>query len=330
MSLQLSGRAGNETGMLGGKFEVVRHGLREPRDYFLFIPTSVRSEPRPLVVMLHGCRQRAADFAASTRMNELAHRRRFRVLYPEQSLSANAFRCWNWFLSEQPAGEGEAAAIAALIRGVASRYPVDRSRIYVAGLSAGGALTAQLAMSHGVLFAACAIIAGLMHRAADSPVEALQAMRTGTRRSPTGIVDEIAGDPNADLRFVPALILSGNRDSTVHPSNAEKLVAQFRRVAELSSQPSARLDLVRNRVLHPPGGRSYRQDDYAYHGRVLLRSISIEGLGHAWSGGDAAYPFNDASPPEASALVWDFLSDFERRQGEAARKRPRWKRLFKL
>jgi poly(hydroxyalkanoate) depolymerase family esterase len=309
MSLQLSGRPGNETGMLGGKFEVVRHGLREPRDYFLFIPTSVRSEPRPLVVMLHGCRQRAADFAASTRMNELAHRRRFRVLYPEQSLSANAFRCWNWFLSEQPAGEGEAAAIAALIRGVASRYPVDRSRIYVAGLSAGGALTAQLAMSHGVLFAACAIIAGLMHRAADSPVEALQAMRTGTRRSPTGIVDEIAGD---------------------HPSNAEKLVAQFRRVAELSSQPSARLDLVRNRVLHPPGGRSYRQDDYAYHGRVLLRSISIEGLGHAWSGGDAAYPFNDASPPEASALVWDFLSDFERRQGGAARKRPRWKRLFKL
>lgn len=315
--------------MLTGTFEVARHGLREPRGYSLFAPTSLRSERRPLLVMLHGCQQGAADFAASTRMNDLAHRHRFRVLYPEQSADANAFRCWNWFLPEEPAGEGEAAAIANLTRDIALRYPVDRSRIYVAGLSAGGALTAQLAMSHGALFAACAIIAGLMHRAADSPGEALQAMRTGTRRSPTDVVDELAHDPNVDLRFVPALILSGDQDSTVHPSNAEKLIAQFLRVAELSSESSARLELVRNRVLHP-GGRSYRQDDYVYHGRALLRFISIEGLGHAWSGGDAAYPFNDAMPPEASKLVWDFLSGFERRQDGATHKRPRWKRLFDL
>jgi poly(hydroxyalkanoate) depolymerase family esterase len=315
--------------MLAGKFEVVRHGVREAREYSLFTPRSVRRERRPLVVMLHGCQQGAADFAASTRMNELAHRHRFRVLYPEQSLDANAFRCWNWFLPEEPAGEGEAAAIANLIRDIAVRYPVDRSRIYVAGLSAGGALTAQLAISHGALFAACAIVAGLMHRAADSPAEALQAMRTGARRSPTGIVDELALDPDADLRFVPALILSGDQDSTVHPSNAEKLVAQFTRVAELSSQPSAPLNLLRKRVLHP-AGRSYQQDDYVHHGHVLLRSISIEGLGHAWSGGNAAYPFNDATPPEASALIWDFMSEFERRPGGTSHKRPRWKRLLDL
>jgi len=315
--------------MLTGKFEVLRHGLREARDYFLFTPTSVRRERRPLLVMLHGCQQGAADFAAGTCMNELARRHRFRVLYPEQSSDANAFRCWNWFLPEEPVGEGEAAAIANLVRDIALRYRVDHSRIYVAGLSAGGALTAQLAMGHGAIFAACAIIAGLAHRAADSPMEALQAMRTGTRRSPTDIIDELARNPNADLRFVPALIVSGDHDSTVHPGNAEKLVAQFRRAAELSSPPSAPLDLVRSRVLHP-GARSYQQEDYAYHGRVLLRCISIEGLGHAWSGGDAAYPFNDATPPEASALVWNFLSEFERRRGGAIHKRPRWKRLLDL
>jgi poly(hydroxyalkanoate) depolymerase family esterase len=315
--------------MLAGKFEVLRHGLREARDYFLFTPTSVRRERRPLLVMLHGCRQEAAEFAAGTRMNELAHRHRFRVLYPEQSSDANAFRCWNWFLPEEPVGEGEAAAIANLVRDIALRYRVDRSRIYVAGLSAGGALTAQLAMSHGALFAACAIIAGLMHRAADSPAEALQAMRTGTRRSPTDIVEELGRNPNAELRFVPALIVSGDQDSTVHPSNADQLIAQFRRAAELSSQPSAPLELVRNRILHP-GERGYQQDDYVYHGRVLLRLISIEGLGHAWSGGDAAYPFNDAAAPEASALVWAFLSEFERRHGGAIHKRPRWRRLFDL
>jgi poly(hydroxyalkanoate) depolymerase family esterase len=323
-----SDRIGTESDTLIGKFDVIRHGLREPRDYQLFTPTSVRSDPRPLVVMLHGCRQQAAEFAAGTRMNELARRHRFRVLYPEQSPSANAFRCWNWFLPEQPAGEGEASAIAALIEGIALRYPVDRSRIYVAGLSAGGALTAQLALTHGVLFAACAIIAGLMHGAADSPAEALQAMHTGSRRSPTGIVEELVRGPDAALTYVPALILSGDRDTTVHPSNAEKLVAQFRRFAELSSRPSAPLDLVRNRVRHPPGGRRYRQEDYAHRGGILLRSIAIEGLGHAWSGGDAAYPFNDASPPETSALVWDFFSGFERLHGGDAQRRPRWKRLF--
>jgi poly(hydroxyalkanoate) depolymerase family esterase len=316
--------------MLTGKFEVIRHGSREARDYFLFIPTMRAAKPRPLLVMLHGCQQRAVDFAASTGMNELAQRQRFLTLYPEQSLTANAFRCWNWFLPEQAAGEGEAAAIATLIGAIASRYPVDRSRIYVAGLSAGGALTAQLAMRHGVLFAACAVIAGLMHRAADSPAEALQAMRSGSRRSPTGIVEELARDPKDTLSFVPALILSGDRDTTVHPGNAEKLVAQFRRVAELSSTPSAALDLVHSRVLHPAGGRRYRQDDYAQHGRVLLRSISVEGLGHAWSGGDAAYPFNEADAPKASALVWEFVSGFERRHGGAAQKRPRWKRLLNL
>jgi len=250
------------------------------------------------------------------------------VLNPEQSLSANALRCWNWFQPEQRAGEGEGAAIAALIRHTALQHPVDRSRIYLAGFSAGGALTAQLAMTHGVLFAACAIVAGLMHRAADSPVEAFQAMRTGTRLSPTDTVEELANDTNPDRRFVPALIMSGDHDVTVHPSNAEKLVTQFRRAAELLNQVSGSLGLVRSRVHHPAGGRSYRQEDYARRGQTWLRSISIEGLGHAWSGGDAAYPFNDEQLPDASALIWDFLSRFERPHGGLARIRPQWRRWF--
>jgi poly(hydroxyalkanoate) depolymerase family esterase len=318
--------AKNEIGTVTGQFEVVRHGSRERRDYFLFVPRSVRSEPRPLVVMLHGCLQRAEAFAASTRMNDLAHRHRFLVLYPEQSQGANALRCWNWFLPAQPVGEGEGAAIAALIRETASSHPADLSRIYLAGFSAGGALTAQLAMTHGALFAACAIISGLMHRAALSATDALQAMRTGTRQSPTDIVEELATEANPERGFVPALVISGDRDSTVHPSNAEKLAIQFRRSAELMHQVSGSLDLIRTRLRHPAAGRSYRQDDYGQRGRTWLRSISIEGLGHAWSGGDAAYPFNDERLPDASALVWDFLSRFRRPHGGLAQIRPQWRR----
>ena len=183
------------SGWIAGRFpNALRAGaFRRQRDYFLYVPVTVRGRDRvPLLVMLHGCSQDAHTFAQGSRMNELADQHRFLVLYPQQSLRANAWRCWNWFEPRTGHGAGEAAAIAALVHEIARRYPVDRSRVYVAGISAGGAMTAILALCYGVLFAACAIVAGVMYRAADSAVEGARAMRRGALVSPESVADHAA------------------------------------------------------------------------------------------------------------------------------------------
>jgi poly(hydroxyalkanoate) depolymerase family esterase len=233
------------------------------------------------------------------------------VLYPQQSLSANPLRCWNWFERRNRHGAGEPAAIAALVRDITRRYPVDGSRVYLAGMSAGGAMTAVLAICYGTLFGACAIVSGLMYRAADSALAAVQAMRSGARASPESTADEAARELSRKAQFVPALIVHGTNDSVVHPRNAEQIVGQFRQFAErlgMAAAPTA--DAVEPRT--GSDGRSYLQRDYATSNQLLLRSILIEGLGHAWSGGDERYKFNDAAAPDASRLIWDFVSKFRR------------------
>ncbi len=286
--------------------------FRQQRDYFLYIPTTVTWRSRvPLLVMLHGCGQDACSLAGGTRMNALADEQRFIVLYPQQSLLANPLRCWNWFSPRTRDGAGEAAAIVTLVRHVARRYPVDRSRVYIAGMSAGGAMAATLAFCYGAVFAACAVVSGLMYRAADSAAGAAQAMRAGARLSPESTAAEAASKLSRRLSFVPTLVMHGDGDKLVHPRNAEQIVAQFRKFAELVTLPPQPLDGPVEQYVTGTG-RSYQQRDYARSDRLLLRSILIDGLGHAWSGGDAREAFNDPTPPDASRLIWDFLSRFRR------------------
>jgi poly(hydroxyalkanoate) depolymerase family esterase len=285
---------------------------RRQRDYFLYIPVTIGRRDRvPLLVMLHGCSQDAQSFAQGSRMNELADEHGFLVLYPQQSLHANPLRCWNWFALRAGHGGGEAAAIAGLVHDVVRRYPVDRSRVYVAGMSAGGAMTTTLALCHGALFAACAVVSGVMYRAADSALAGARAMRSGAPVSPESVADEAARTLSRQVRFVPALVIHGTHDSVVHPRNAEQIIRQFRRFAEvLGPSSESSIDAV-EQSMHS-AGRNYRQRDYARSDQLLLRSILIEGLGHAWSGGDERLYFNDAAPPDASRLIWDFLSRFRR------------------
>lgn len=300
-------------GWLSGRFPhaLDSRGFRQRRDYFLYIPSAVTRRSRvPLLVMLHGCRQDAHSLAGGTRMNALADEQRFIVLYPQQSLWANPLRCWNWFSSGTREGAGEAAAIVALVRHVARRYPVDRSRVYVAGMSAGGAMAAALAFCYGAVFAACAIVSGLMYGAADSAVGAAQAMRSGARSSPESTAAQAARRVSRRLGFVPSLVMHGEGDTVVHPRNAEQTVAQFRKFAELTLPPQPLSEPVEQYVTG--NGRSYRRRDYARGNQVLLRSILIEGLGHAWSGGDEREEFNDPTPPDASRLIWDFLAKYRR------------------
>jgi poly(3-hydroxybutyrate) depolymerase len=172
-------------------------------------------------------------------------------------------------------------------------------------------MTAILALCYGELFAACAIVGGLMYRAADSALTGARAMRRGASVSPESMADEAASRLSRKVQFVPALVIHGSHDSVVHPRNAEQIVRQFRRFAELRGTPPEPLsDPVEQHI--SSNGRSYRQHDYVRSDQLLLRSILIEGLGHAWSGGDESLRFNDSAPPDASRLIWDFLSKFRR------------------
>ena len=291
----------------GGRFEAPRRRLVSRllltfRAYRLYLPEAAeRGRPLPLLVMLHGCQQDAEVFAEGTRMNEVAERNDFIVLYPEQSRTANSYACWNWFHPAAQRGAGDAAAIARIVRRVAKRYPVDASRVYVAGMSAGGAMASVLSYSYGGLFAACAVHSGLKYGAATSPATAVNAMRKGAP----------PGEGATPGVFVPTLVIHGDSDRTVHPVNAGQIIEQARLAAAGNgAAPRHLVEIPARRIAN--GRRTYEQQDYAIGGRVVLRRILVENLDHAWSGGDARHPFNDPEGPDASRLVWDFVRDFRR------------------
>ncbi|CAO4168735.1 PHB depolymerase family esterase [Methylorubrum aminovorans] len=268
------------------------------RDYKLFIP-SPRSGRRPLVVMLHGCTQSPDDFAAGTRMNVLAEEEGIYVVYPRQSSRANAQRCWNWFEpGDQGRESGEAGIIAGLVRAVCAEHPIDRSRIYIAGLSAGGAAAANIARAYPDLFAGLGVHSGLAAGCARDLPSALSAMRVGApgAAEPGGAAGFGAGSVTQALR-VPTIVFHGEGDGTVHPRNAEAVLTQAG-VEALTPQ----------RESGNGGGHSYTRTRYADEaGRVQVEAWSVQGAGHAWSGGSPAGSYTDANGPDASRAMLDFF-----------------------
>ncbi len=259
--------------------------------YRLYVPPSPEGSvatARPLVVMLHGCTQDAADFAAGTRMNELAREAGAVVLYPEQNAHANAQRCWNWFKPlHQGAERGEPALIAALVRSLVPAYGVDASRVYVAGLSAGGAMAAILGQCCPGLFAAVGVHSGLPAGAARDLPSALAAMRSG------------APEAQAGAASVPMIVFHGDADTTVHPRNGAQLVA--------GALP-ARHDAPQVHTGRAPGGRGFTRSVYpASDGHGALEYWQLHGAGHAWSGGGAAGSYTDPAGVDASAEMLRFF-----------------------
>jgi poly(hydroxyalkanoate) depolymerase family esterase len=280
------------------------------RAYRLYLPAGYRAdESLPMLVMLHGCHQDAESFAAGTRMNALADRERVLLLYPEQRRIANGNRCWNWFDPTTHGGGGEAAIIAGMVRTVAAQYAVDTTRIWVAGLSAGGAMASILASCHADLFAGCAVHSGLMFQAAGSPGAAKRAMEHGSDRDPQRAGREALEIFGQKVDAMPVIVIHGARDEQVNPINADQVVLQFAVLNRIPEAENTTLGPMQEKTntATSAGGYHFEIRDYRRADRLLIRKVTVEELGHAWSGGDARYAHNDPRGPDATEMIWDFL-----------------------
>ena len=270
--------------------------------YKLFVPAGLDTVAAPLLVMLHGCTQSPDDFARGTRMNLLAQRHGYVIAYPAQSAKNNAGKCWNWFRSgDQQRGRGEAGLIAALTSSLVDRHRLDARRVYVAGLSAGGAMAAVLGQTYGDIYAAIGVHSGLPHRAAHDLPSALAAMRSGARAG----VNEAA--PAASTP-VPAIVFHGDRDTTVDPCNGETVLAQSLGAAAAAAVPgAASATILRGST---EAGRAFTRTIHAdCDGAVVAEHWLVHGAGHAWFGGDAAGSYTDAAGPDASSEMLRFFGE---------------------
>ena len=294
------------------------------RDYRLYVPKGyVKGRALPLVVMLHGCKQDPESFAAGTRMNRLADEYGFLVLYPRQSMLANGYSCWNWFDPRTQARGGEAAIVMAMVDDVVRRYSVDADRIYVAGISAGGAFAAILATCYADVFAAAAVHSGIPYAAADNPIAG---MRVLERAYPYDA--EKSGKAAFDCRgsgrrAMPILVIQGSVDEKVLPKASGDIIKQFAQVDDFcddgqDNDSVAATRLVKDAVAAQPGGQqAYEVSTFTREGKPMLQEVLVTGLGHAWSGGDdgrakpgdaVKYPYNDPQGPDASRMMWRFFA----------------------
>lgn len=266
------------------------------RRYHLYRPPDLLAGERlPLLVMLHGCGQDAASFAQSTRMNAIARRERFLVLYPEQDRMASAQRCWNWFETRSGRAHAEVALILAAVDQVCLLQPVDRSRMALAGLSAGASMAALVASRHPSRFKAVAMHSGIAPGAADSTATALAAMRG--RRLPA----PWSPAPGQTLQSLPPLlVIQGGRDTLVASSNGAAAAGAWALAGGAAA--GARRSQQRGQR-HP-----MHVTDFKHRGRTAATLVDVDRLGHAWSGGAANQPYSDAQGPDASRMVWAFVS----------------------
>lgn len=258
------------------------------RDYRLYVPASAAMQPHGLIVMLHGCTQNPEDFAAGTGMNAVAEAHGLMVAWPEQTGAANPNVCWRWFeAAHQSRDAGEPAILAGITRGLMSEFGLTQDAVFVAGLSAGGAMAAVMGEAYPDIFSAVGVHSGLPVGAASDVASAFAAMRSGKAAG--------AGRSAAARRTI---VFHGTADTTVHPDNGLHIAA----AAAPDISPPVRRDSGRT-----PHGRGWRRAVIDGQGGPAVEHWLVDGAGHAWSGGDASGSYTDPAGPDASAEMVRFF-----------------------
>jgi poly(hydroxyalkanoate) depolymerase family esterase len=283
--------------------------------YKTYVPTTYKPGTAvPLMVMLHGCQQNPDDFAAGTRMNELAEEKGFIVLYPEMNVWANANMCWNWFYdyNQHRGAAGEPDIIKGMVDQVKSKYTIDSNKVFVAGISAGGYMATIMGATYPHVFKAVGVAAGGEYNSADTAMGGVTAMSTGGP-DPNTQGYNIYQEMGSYKRRMPVIVFHGTSDTIVKPVNANQVITSWAQandyvddasnnnsvddVADLSSSGSV------------PGGRSYTKYSYKdKNGAVLIEYYKVTGMGHAWSGGSSNGSYTDPTGPDMTRIIWDFFT----------------------
>lgn len=276
----------------GARFETGSYANHAgSRNYKLFIPSTYSGQPMPLLVMLHGCTQNPDDFAAGTQMNQVAEEAGCLVVYPEQTSGANQSKCWNWFNAiDQQRGQGEPSIIAGIAEKISDDYAVNPQQVYVAGLSAGGAMAVIVGTLYPELFAAVGVHSGLPFASATDLPSALSAMKRGASN---------ANVPKAGNGSQPIIVFHGDSDTTVNPRNGEQVIAQH--LNHPDADPAVQSGAV-------PNGYRYTQTTHTRaDGSPLGEHWVVHGAGHAWSGGSERGTYTDSRGPDASREMLRFF-----------------------
>ncbi len=282
------------------------------RPVFVHTPSDLPDGPVPLVVMLHGCTQNAADFAAGTGMNRFADRHGFVVAYPEQVRKANGQGCWNWFEAQhQQRGAGEPALIAGaaqLVIANGSGQTIDADRIFVAGMSAGGAMASVMGATYPDLFAGLAVHSGLPFASATGVGSALQVMTRGVK-DPGALAHQAHRAMGSVARPVPTLVIHGTADRTVAPINGTQALEQWLATNQLAAgSPIVAEDPTSSSQGRSDGGRPYTASTWHDDDdRLVGARLEVEGLGHAWSGGSPTGSYTDQRGPDATEAIVRFF-----------------------
>jgi poly(hydroxyalkanoate) depolymerase family esterase len=275
------------------------------RSYKVYVPSNYHGQALPLVVMLHGCTQSPDGFAKATYMNDLAEEHGFFVVYPAQIFKANLGKCWNWFKEEEQQRDlGEPALIAGITRHIIETYNIDRQRVYVSGISAGGAMAMIMGVTYPDLYAAVGVHSGVAYGVAHNIPSGLAAAQGGGSVPSERLMN--APGEKAKQRMVPTIVFHGDQDSAVNPNNSDNIIEQWMTIrAERGNDTKPQITVHRGQV---PNGHAYTRSVYHEEsGPSLMEKWLVHGTGHAWSGGNPDVMFTDSQGPNASQEMVRFF-----------------------
>ncbi|MDX2139245.1 MAG: PHB depolymerase family esterase [Chloroflexota bacterium] len=283
-------------------------------DYLVYTPpTYQQGAQMPLLLFLHGCMQDPYQLEFASGMRAIADQNNFMIAYPQQNAASSPHRCWNWYDDRnQQRDSGEPTLLFGIVNQVRQNYSVEPNRIYVAGISSGGAMTSILASCYRDVFAAAFVHSGMAYDASNSPIEAITAPLRGSETPPDvagANAYACAGDANQPI---PVLILHGTADTVVVPQNAHDALEQFAQTNDYADDDTDNDSVIAQpattETLQVADGHTYTVEHYDYNGERLMQRYMVDGMWHMWSGGTGILPFSDPAAPNASQIMWDFFS----------------------